>query len=648
MNVDSMSESSNENVKKRQYSSSRNNTPTGISETIVSKSSNEPAELTEELILDKANRKQLDRVKFLNLAGLGLKALNSDLLSSEQLPKLTRIYLSDNNLTEVNFNSDKLLFLDVSNNDIQSLEALHLENFPSLKTLIVLGNQKLTSVIKKDAKKFNSNIESLNGYDLSEGSGSCVVCGLDYPDDKMIICDGCDDLYHFWCGDEVVESTPEDEWHCPYCSYTLNSKKRRTAESKSRGLTEVKSIDSFKYGLRIQSLLRIHSDPKSRNGAKDDSTEVWACAFHPQIDDQRIADNVVATCGGASLCITNVEQTKVLFKLTDANDSFTCLTWVKDAAKLDQGFTGSTGLHVLAVAGQSGNVRLVDPWTRVAFDLLAGNGDAILCLQAHPDKHNWLLAGGGRTIDLWEVGAPAVGKAPAIPTIKLCRIRLPQHVLTVCLPPFERISQTTTFLIVGGDQGYLAKWRIDDTEVGGKGKRTTVSGDSKSKPEKRFSSSEVYVYEVNSVHRDVPIDQVLYIKENIVASKSVHDGRIVLWDHVIGTDTRAVKKRDHIHGILNHSVSHKYFYKAAVTEDGCTLISGDMDGKLKIYDMASKLRPYLSVPPCQVIQYDNPGLKTPLRCVAISPSEKYVVGVTGSNMVAVWVRNVDVDSEKYQ
>ncbi|CAL4067026.1 unnamed protein product [Meganyctiphanes norvegica] len=45
----------------------------------------------------------------------------------------------------------------------------------------------------------------------------CMKCSLGDDEDKMLLCDGCDDSYHMFCLTPPIEEIPEDEWKCPKC-----------------------------------------------------------------------------------------------------------------------------------------------------------------------------------------------------------------------------------------------------------------------------------------------------------------------------------------------------------------------------------------------------------------------------------------------
>eukprot|EP00934_Nitzschia_sp_Nitz4_P005169 Nitzschia sp. Nitz4//scaffold106_size73319//35862//38657//NITZ4_005737-RA/size73319-processed-gene-0.90-mRNA-1//1//CDS//3329532523//5159//frame0 len=47
---------------------------------------------------------------------------------------------------------------------------------------------------------------------------SCEVCKSRSADDRMLVCDGCDSLYHIFCLDPPLTIIPEGEWFCPSCT----------------------------------------------------------------------------------------------------------------------------------------------------------------------------------------------------------------------------------------------------------------------------------------------------------------------------------------------------------------------------------------------------------------------------------------------
>lgn len=45
----------------------------------------------------------------------------------------------------------------------------------------------------------------------------CLVCGSGGDEDRLLLCDGCDDSYHTFCLIPALHDVPKGDWRCPKC-----------------------------------------------------------------------------------------------------------------------------------------------------------------------------------------------------------------------------------------------------------------------------------------------------------------------------------------------------------------------------------------------------------------------------------------------
>ncbi|CAF2065427.1 unnamed protein product [Brassica napus] len=68
----------------------------------------------------------------------------------------------------------------------------------------------------------------------------CRNCLTDKDDDKIVLCDGCDDAYHIYCMKPPCASVPDGEWFCRTCKVAIQKvrKFRNVVEKKKVGAVQ--------------------------------------------------------------------------------------------------------------------------------------------------------------------------------------------------------------------------------------------------------------------------------------------------------------------------------------------------------------------------------------------------------------------------
>ncbi|KAJ7402600.1 Lysine-specific demethylase 5C [Pitangus sulphuratus] len=82
-----------------------------------------------------------------------------------------------------------------------------------MRSLVKLPEKKeLPGEPEKDKSKVRSK-KPTNAVDLYV----CLLCGSGNDEDRLLLCDGCDDSYHTFCLIPPLHDVPKGDWRCPQC-----------------------------------------------------------------------------------------------------------------------------------------------------------------------------------------------------------------------------------------------------------------------------------------------------------------------------------------------------------------------------------------------------------------------------------------------
>uniref|UniRef100_A0A669B098 [histone H3]-trimethyl-L-lysine(4) demethylase n=1 Tax=Oreochromis niloticus TaxID=8128 RepID=A0A669B098_ORENI len=82
------------------------------------------------------------------------------------------------------------------------------------------------AVIPKTLKIFGASPKMVGLEIVSIDLYLCLVCGRGDEEDRLLLCDGCDDSYHTFCLVPPLQDVPKGDWRCPKCVAEECSKPR--------------------------------------------------------------------------------------------------------------------------------------------------------------------------------------------------------------------------------------------------------------------------------------------------------------------------------------------------------------------------------------------------------------------------------------
>ncbi|XP_037783932.1 leucine-rich repeat and WD repeat-containing protein 1-like [Penaeus monodon] len=406
--------------------------------------------------------------------------------------------------------------------------------------------------------------------------------------------------------------------------------------------------------------LRTHS---KNNDPADVQTQIWQCLFEPNVEQPQHMTDVVATCGGSSVCFINVDDGEVILKYNrnaktaSGVENLYALTW--STLSLDE--FGLKRMNILAAAGARSTVLLIHPDAGVCYQMfrtVPNKAAAVVCsLLFYPKKATWLFCGHeDGQIQLWDVGIPSL---PSYETT-------PVHLMTI--PPVARDVYNLAYshsqdLLIGGCDGGLHAWKIDMQKI---------------ENNERLERTEFILPEVDG--NGSVLDSVCMVRDDLLAAKCALHGQIYIFSLAETLKLRTESKAANVFETvvssdmmlkLRWSDTDNYYMNMGVDTVSCILVCGDDKGTLWVYDLVKYVTGTVSSPitggspvaPVEpVALLDWPELEDAevekarkLRLdtydivvdkCAVSPNGRHIVAVTSNNMVCIWKRGKEDENEQ--
>lgn len=369
--------------------------------------------------------------------------------------------------------------------------------------------------------------------------------------------------------------------------------------------------------LKLERLVRTHS---RNNDQADTETKVWMCEFEPDTQELGKTTNILATCGGDSICYINCEAATsselVVKKFQCPNENFYCIAWTIHTTSEGDSIT------ILAAGGTQGTVKIIDASeNRIECYDCTRNKKSVDCMVFHSTVSHWLFTGSeDKTISLWDFSKQFGGEKSNPP--KLAVFKPPTN------GPIRQISVVPHGKIVFGacDEAVYA-WEVEPTLC---------------------VMNRPLLYKLKFKNKkDFFIDATTVLTNNLLAVKRVGEGNIQLFH----SSSEFFKDDASIVYSLRWSNTTTPFLKFNFTTGTNVLLAGDDEGYVWLYNLNElvlvakkskviKLSHDIFAKKIRFKQRSSSDLNHPEKMlfnhVTCSTSLQHVIAVCDNNLVAIW------------
>lgn len=377
--------------------------------------------------------------------------------------------------------------------------------------------------------------------------------------------------------------------------------------------------------LQAHSFIQTHD---SDNNSENFAIQIWCCKFKPDSSD------IVATCGGETVCIIDANGAKVKSKFYKQSEEFYTLDWARVGSK-------KFDSNILACGGCLGTIYLIHTEQFCVYGYFRAHTKPVQTLCFVPDNPTKLLtAGNEKKIYLWDIGK-----------LSLPDYNFSSKKLAVFdgfhFSPLKMLVLQQNYLFCATEGGLLC-WHVQDS----------FTKDNGTKLEKFPSPSEIQFL---FVEEEPVIDGLEIINDDLIATKCAQSGVIFLWkpSSLLGRvrQGKSPIKADLVDE-LKWSNTEQLYLNIAVA-DGRYLFAGDEKGCIWIYDCDHRLmerntkkqgyryipgkpRPALEIvnwPICKredQTSMDSICMGSMINNITCGTSLQYLVAATDNNLICIY------------
>jgi len=95
--------------------------------------------------------------------------------------------------------------------------------------------------------------------EAKESDDVCKICKIDKDDDKLLLCDQCNEGFHIYCLKPILKTIPKRTWFCKGCKEAQSSKTPANVETIIQTRQSKKDKKKLEYLVKYKNLDHKHN-----------------------------------------------------------------------------------------------------------------------------------------------------------------------------------------------------------------------------------------------------------------------------------------------------------------------------------------------------------------------------------------------------